>query len=93
MPTPEIVIDLFKDPDVIMLGWLHFLAFDLFLGRFIWLRMVVAQRPLYVSTPILILCTMVAPLGCALGIAATWTKEGPLDSLSSSAVTQHELKR
>jgi len=92
MPTPQIVIDLFRDPDVIMLGWLHFLAFDLFLGRFIWLRMVVAQRPLYVSTPILILCTMVAPLGCALGIAATWTKEGPLDSLSSSIVTQHELK-
>jgi hypothetical protein len=87
MPTPEIVVDLFADPEVIMLGWLHFLAFDMFLGRFIWLRMVAAQRPLYISAPILILCTMVAPLGCGLGIAATWNKDGPIDSASSSDAT------
>ena len=39
MPTPSIVIDLFADEDVVLIGWLHYLAFDMFLGRFIWLRM------------------------------------------------------
>lgn len=82
MPTPQIVFELFEDTDVIMLGWLHFLAFDLFIGRFIWLRMLQAERPLYVSTPVLIMCMMMAPLGCALGLAATWEKSQPIDTQS-----------
>lgn len=81
MPTPEIVINLFEDPNAVMLAWLHLLAFDLFLGRYIWLRMVAAERPLYVSTPILILCILMAPLGVTLGLAATWNKVESLDSL------------
>lgn len=72
MPTPEIVIDLFQDDEVIVLGWLHFLAFDLFIGRYVWLRMLSTKRPIYVSTPILILCTLMAPLGFLLGLLATW---------------------
>lgn len=72
MPTPEIVVDLFQDEEVIVLGWLHFLAFDLFIGRYVWLRMLSTKRPIYVSTPILILCTLMAPLGFLLGLLATW---------------------
>ena len=72
MPTPEIVVDLFQDDEVIVLGWLHFLAFDLFIGRYVWLRMLSTKRPIYVSTPILILCTLMAPLGFLLGLLATW---------------------
>ncbi|MBT61265.1 MAG: hypothetical protein CMA63_06930 [Euryarchaeota archaeon] len=71
MPTPESVVALFAEDDVVVLGWLHFLAFDLFLGRYIWLRMVAMNRPLYVSTPVLILCTMMAPLGVLVGLIAT----------------------
>ena len=82
MPTPQIVFELFEDTDVIMLGWLHFLAFDLFIGRFIWLRMLESERPLYVSTPVLIMCMMMGPLGCALGLAATWEKGQPIDTQS-----------
>jgi hypothetical protein len=88
MPTPEIVVDLFSDSDVIMLGWLHFLAFDMFLGRFIWLRMVAAERPLFVSTPVLIMCMMMAPLGCVLGLAATWGEGGRIDTLASTQVIE-----
>ena len=84
MPTPEIVIDLFQEDQVIMLGWLHFLAFDMFVGRFIWLRMLAAERPLYVSTPVLILCMMMAPLGCAIGVAATWESGVAMDTRASS---------
>ena len=72
MPTPEIVVDLFQDDEVIVLGWLHFLACDLFIGRYVWLRMLSTKRPIYVSTPILILCTLMAPLGFLLGLLATW---------------------
>ena len=72
MPTPGIVVDLFQDDEVIVLGWLHFLAFDLFIGRYVWLRMLSTKRPIYVSTPILILCTLMAPLGFLLGLLATW---------------------
>jgi hypothetical protein len=84
MPTPQIVIDLFADEDVIILGWLHYLAFDMFVGRFIWLRMVAMKRPMYVSTPVLILCMMMAPLGCA--VAATWGEGGRVDTIASSSL-------
>ena len=86
MPTPQIVIDLFADEDVIILGWLHYLAFDMFVGRFIWLRMVAMKRPMYVSTPVLILCMMMAPLGCAVGVAATWGEGGRVDTIASSSL-------
>ncbi len=74
MPTPELVVDLFEDDEVIALAWLHMLAFDVFVGRYVWLRMLAADRPMYVSTPILILCTMMAPLGFLLGLLATWNQ-------------------
>ena len=90
MPTPQIVIDLFADEDVIILGWLHYLAFDMFLGRFIWLRMVAMKRPMYVSTPVLILCMMMAPLGCAVGVAVTWGNGGRVDTIASSSLESLE---
>ena len=72
MPTPEIVVDLFQDDEIIVLGWLHFLAFDLFVGRYVWLRMLATKRPIYISTPVLIMCTLMGPLGFLLGLLATW---------------------
>tara|TARA_B100000886_G_scaffold267015_1_gene191298 strand:+ start:1401 stop:1856 length:456 start_codon:yes stop_codon:yes gene_type:complete len=71
MPTPDLVIEFFSDDKVVILGWLHFLAFDILAGRYIWMRMVACDRPIYVSTPILILGMMVAPLGFLIGILAT----------------------
>ena len=77
MPTPDLVIEFFQDDDVILIGWLHFLAFDILAGRYIWKRMVDLDRPIYLSTPILILSMMVAPLGFLLGIIATWDSKNP----------------
>ena len=73
MPTPEIVVELFASDQIIALAWLHLLALDLFVGRYVWLRMLAADRPMYVSTPILILCTMMGPLGFLIGILSTWS--------------------
>tara|TARA_A100001234_G_scaffold136074_1_gene119510 strand:+ start:263 stop:715 length:453 start_codon:yes stop_codon:yes gene_type:complete len=72
MPTPDLIIEFFQDDKVIILGWLHFLAFDVLAGRFIWQRMLACDRPMYISTPILVLGMMVAPLGFLIGLIATW---------------------
>ena len=82
MPTPEIVVGLFEEDEFVVLAWLHLLALDLFAGRYVWLRMLSAQRPMYVSTPILIMCMMMGPLGFLLGLLATWNQKysEPLES-------------
>lgn len=71
MPTPNIVVGMFEEREVILVGWLHFLAFDLFVGRWTWQRLVATGKPLYVSTPVLILSMMVAPLGALIGMLVT----------------------
>jgi len=73
MPTPEIVIELFANDEMIVLAWIHLLALDLFVGRYVWLRMLAVGRPMYVSTPVLILCMMMGPLGFLVGILSTWS--------------------
>jgi len=86
MPTPEIVIGLFEEDEFVVLAWLHLLALDLFAGRYVWLRMLSAQRPMYVSTPILIMCMMMGPLGFLMGLLATWNvlHPEPLESATLS---------
>ena len=71
MPTPSSVIDMFSEDEVILIGWLHFLAFDLLAGRWTWERLVEAKQSIFVSMPILFLSMMVAPLGCLLGMFVT----------------------
>ena len=84
MPTPEIVVELFASDQIIALAWLHLLALDLFVGRYVWLRMLAAGRPMYVSTPVLILCTMMGPLGFLIGILSTWSVKD-LESIASNS--------
>ena len=71
MPTPALVINMFSEDEVILIGWLHFLAFDLLAGRWTWERLMEAKQSIFVSMPILFLSMMVAPLGCLLGMFVT----------------------
>ncbi|MCH1460919.1 MAG: DUF4281 domain-containing protein [Candidatus Poseidonia sp.] len=71
MPSPAIVVDMFSERDVILIGWLHYLAFDLFVGRWTWKRLVATEQPIYVSFPVLLFSMMVAPLGALLGLIVT----------------------
>jgi len=71
MPTPEIVVEMFSESEVILIGWLHFLAFDLFVGRWTWQRLMATGQPIYVSFPVLLFSMMVAPLGALLGLIVT----------------------
>ena len=74
MPTPQIVLDLFSEDEMIILAWLHFLVMDTFAGRFVWLRMIEKSKPIQVSMPVLLLCMMIAPVGLALGVLLTTSK-------------------
>ena len=71
MPTPDLVIDLFSSDEMIILAWLHFLVMDTFIGRYVWMRMLAAKRPIQISMPILLTCMMLGPIGLLLGILAT----------------------
>ena len=87
MPTPEIVVGLFEEDEFVVLAWMHLLALDLFAGRYVWLRMLSAKRPMYVSTPILIMCMMMGPLGFLMGLFATWNVLHP-DPLESATLSE-----
>ncbi|MDC0556173.1 ABA4-like family protein [Candidatus Poseidoniaceae archaeon] len=71
MPTPDIVLELFSTDEMIMLAWLHFLVMDTFAGRYIWMRMLAAERPIQISMPVLLFCMMAGPIGLLIGILAT----------------------
>ena len=85
MPTTDIVIKLFSDDQMIILAWLHFLVMDTFIGRYIWMRMLAAERPIQVSMPILLMCMMLGPIGLLAGILATLDVEDDI-SIPSRAV-------
>ena len=87
MPTPEIVVGLFEEDEFVVLAWMHLLALDLFAGRYVWLRMLSAKRPMYVSTPILIMCMMMGPLGFLMGLFATWNVLHP-EHLESATLSE-----
>jgi len=69
--SPDLLVEFFADEQAITLTWLHVLICNLFVGRYVWLRMLAADQPMYVSTPILLIC-MYSPVGLLLGLLATW---------------------
>ena len=71
MPTPDIVLDLFSTDEMIILAWLHFLVMETFAGRYVWMRMIAADKPIQFSMPILLVCMMLGPIGLLIGILTT----------------------
>ena len=63
--------ELFSDDQMIILAWLHFLVLDTFAGRYVWMRMLAADKPIHVSMPVLLMCMMMGPIGLVVGILAT----------------------
>ena len=64
------VVQLFRDPNVIFVGWIHYLCFDLFVARAISLD-ALQHTSSYVQyvlliTPCLFLCLMYGPVGLLL---------------------------
>lgn len=84
MPTPELVIELFSSDEMIILAWLHFLVMDTFIGRYIWMRMLAAGRPIQVSMPVLLTCMMLGPIGLLIGILTTLDVEDDISKPSGT---------
>ena len=84
MPTPEVVVELFASEEMVILAWLHFLVMDTFIGRYIWMRMIAAGRPIQVSMPILVTCMMMGPIGLLAGILATLDVEDDISKPSGT---------
>ena len=68
IPTPNFVIALFSDTRAITLGWLHLLIFDLFVGRWIWIKVLEKDLPLQVSAPMLLTSMMFGVLGFLIAL-------------------------
>jgi hypothetical protein len=65
-PTLESVRGLLGTDDGAAAGWAHFIAFDLFVGRWAWLDSREREVPALVMAPVLLLTIMLGPLGLAV---------------------------
>jgi hypothetical protein len=65
-PTLDSVRDLLGTDAGAAAGWAHFIAFDLFVGRWVWLDARERGVPALVMAPVLLLTIMLGPLGLAV---------------------------
>lgn len=61
---------LFADDRALLAGWLHYLAFDLFVGRWIAERGFARGRPVWLLIPILALTFLLGPVGLLAALLA-----------------------
>jgi hypothetical protein len=66
----EQVSTLFSSPPVLLAGWVHYLAFDLFVGLWIAARADVRRLPRLVQAPILVTTFMFGPVGLLVYMAS-----------------------
>lgn len=64
-PELPVIAALLGTPEGATVGWVHFLAFDLFVGRWIYLDARTHRRSAWIVSPILALTLMFGPLGLA----------------------------
>lgn len=65
-PTVANIVALLGTPLGSTIGWMHFLAFDLFVGRWAYLDAIDRGIPAILMAPILFLTLMLGPLGLLL---------------------------
>lgn len=65
-PSAEGIAFLLGNPAGAATGWAHFLAFDLFVGRWVYLEARKSGTPWWVSSPILFFTLMLGPIGFLL---------------------------
>jgi hypothetical protein len=78
-PTLESVRGLLGTDAGAAAGWAHFIAFDLFVGRWVWLDSRERGVPALVMAPVLLLTIMLGPLGLAayLLVRLRWPVPAP----------------
>ena len=72
-PTLEEIMRLMAQPEGATIAWIHFLVFDLFVGRWAYLDARERGMPVLVSSPVLFFVLMFGPLGfVAHLLARSW---------------------
>ena len=69
-PSLPGIAALLGTPEGATIAWAHFLAFDLFVGRWAWMESRRLQMSAWVASPILFLILMVGPVGLLLFLLA-----------------------
>jgi hypothetical protein len=70
---------LYAEPGVLVAGWVHYLAFDLFVGAWIAERGAALGLPHGWLVPVLLLTFLLGPLGLlAFGMLRLWRQPQPL---------------
>lgn len=71
-PTLEVIAEFFSTEQVAATGWVHFLAFDLFVGRWIYWQ---GQKTGVLTIHSLSLCLFAGPMGLLSHIVTAWITE------------------
>ncbi len=73
--SPAEVLALFDVPGLLVAGWMHYLAFDLFVGVWIASRSAQIGLPHLATAPLLVLTFMLGPVGfLSFMIIRTWRR-------------------
>ena len=65
-PNLEAITNLFKTSNHVALAWVHFVAADLFVGRWVFLDSLERELNVWIMAPILFFTAMLCPLGFSL---------------------------
>ena len=77
MGTLDGVVALFKSREALLVGWIHYLAFDLFTGAWIVADAPRARVPHVLVLPCLFLTLMAGPVGLLLYLAVRAVRQRP----------------
>jgi len=84
-PELEAVAMVLGTPDGATIAWIHFLAFDVLVGRWVYLDARARKISALVSSPILFLVLMFGPLGFALHLVARRVLGRPVEAAGRGA--------
>jgi hypothetical protein len=82
-PTLAAVAALLSRPEAALLAWAHFVAMDLFAGRWAYLDSQARDMPVWLASPLLFLILMLGPLGLFLYLVARTFVSPPLEKTAS----------
>lgn len=82
-PTAQVVAGLLGNPIGATTGWAHFLAFDLFVGRWIYLEARKSGVQWWISSPIIFATLMLGPIGFLLWFALRTFR--PINDITTQA--------
>jgi len=78
-PTLSSISALLGTPEGATIGWVHFLAFDLFVGRWVYLDSRENVINAWIMAPVLFFCLMLGPIGLLLylSVRLAYRKQQP----------------